>query len=209
MARTKPFEKHGKEYDEWFIRNYGIYQAEINAIKNFILKDKKGVEIGVGSGRFATPFNIKIGIDPSEKMIDIAKSRGVEAIKGTAENIPFKDKKFDFVLIVTTICFVDDVFKSFKEIFRILKNEGFVIVGFIDRKSYLGKKYKSKKKESKFYGYATFFSAEEVIDILEKTCFKDFNVKQTIFADEKDKKYEVRNGYDEGSFVVIKAVKTK
>ena len=49
------------------------------------------MEIGVGSGRFAQPLGVKIGIDPSRNMLKFAKERGIQVIRGGGENLPFKD----------------------------------------------------------------------------------------------------------------------
>jgi len=209
MPKIEPFEKHSKEYDEWFIRNHDIYQAELEAIKSFIPENKKGVEIGVGSGRFATPFGIKIGVDPSRKIADIARNRGIEVYEAVAEELPFDDKTFEFVLMVTTICFVDNLLKSFQEAYRILKNNGFIIIGFIDKNSDLGEKYQSKRTYNKFYSYATFYSTGEIIDFLKKANFCDFSIKQTVFSGKTHRLNNLENGYGKGSFVVIKAVKSK
>ena len=208
MTKIDPFEKNSKEYDEWFIINHDIYQAELDAIKSFIPKDKNGVEIGVGSGRFALPLGIKVGVEPSKKMAELSRNRGIQVYKAIAEQLPFNDKKFDFVLMVTTICFVDDILRSFQEAFRILKDNGFIIVGSIDKNSVLGKRYQLKRKRSKFYRYATFYSSEDIIALLKKTNFTISDVKQTIYSNRKiDEMSLIKNGYGHGSFIVIKAVK--
>ena len=81
MAKTEPFEKYTQEYDEWFIKNKNQYLSELNSIKNLIPKNKKGIEIGVGSGRFASPLGIKYGfkyaavVNPVHMGADILFSR--------------------------------------------------------------------------------------------------------------------------------------
>ena len=207
MPKIEAFEKYSKEYDEWFIRNKNIYLAELNLIKEVVPSEKIGIEIGIGTGRFATSLGIKIGIDPSKKMLKISKERRFQIFRAIAENLPFKDETFDFGLMVTTICFVDDILKSFMEIHRILKTEGFIVVGFVDKDSKLGIKYQLKKKRSKFYGDAEFYSVNEVINYLRKAHFRIIETKQTIFYNSSDKIDSVKNGYGEGSFVVIKASK--
>ena len=47
--------------------------------------------------------------------------------------------------MVTVICFFDDVRKAFREVFRVLKPSGTLVVAFIDRASPLGKKYDERK----------------------------------------------------------------
>lgn len=208
MIKIKSFEEYSKEYDEWFIRNETVYLAELNAIKSLIPSGKTGVEIGVGSGRFALPLGIKIGVEPSRKMADMARKRGIQVYEAVAEELPFDSGIFDFALMVTTICFVDDLLKSFKEVYRVLKSDGFIVVGFVDKNSELGRSYQLKKSRSKFYGDAVFYSTEDVIEYLRKTQFEVAVIKQTIFPNSSKKIDLVKDGYGEGSFVVIKANKT-
>ena len=128
MPKIESFEKYSKEYDEWFIRNKTIYLAELKVIKSLIPSGKTGAEIGVGTGRFALPLGIKVGVEPSKKMVEIARDRGVQVYKAVAEELPFNSETFDFALMVTTICFVDDLLKSFNEIHRVLKPNGFIVL---------------------------------------------------------------------------------
>ena len=95
-------------------------------------------------------------------MIKIARSRGIKAIDGVAESLTFTDTQFDFVLMVTTICFLDDTNIALNEVFRVLKSDGFFIVGFIDKESNLGHLYQSPKDGNPFYKIVIFYSVNEV-----------------------------------------------
>jgi len=207
MARIESFEKYSKEYDEWFIKNQNIYLAELNAIKRLVPSDKLGVEIGIGTGRFALPLGIKVGVDPSEKMAEISRNRGIQVYRGVAEQLPFSNETFDFVLLVTTICYVDNLEESFKESYRVLQTEGFIIVGFVDKESELGKRYQLKREKSKFYKDATFYSVKEVVDFLRKTNFKNVVIRQAVFPSRTGRIDSVEDGYSKGGFVIIKAIK--
>jgi ubiquinone/menaquinone biosynthesis C-methylase UbiE len=178
-------------------------------VKELLPENENGVEIGLGSGRFAAPLGIKLGVDPSGKMGDIAQKRGVKVIDGVAESLPFPDSQFDFVLMVTTICFLDDIGAAFKEANRVLKSGGHLIIGFIDAKSPTGRLYQKHKNESTFYKDATFYSVKEVVSHMKNANFKDFSFRQTLFQpSEKLKCIEpVKKGYGEGSFVVVRGVK--
>lgn len=208
MPKIEPFEKYSDEYDRWFDNHLDIYAAELEAIRQLIPPfGAEGMEVGVGSGKFAVPLGIKIGVEPSEKMASKARLQGIDVRSGIAEELPFSDGRFDFVLMVTTICFVDDVVKSLREVFRILKPGGFIIVGFVDRESELGKQYSEKKASSRFYKDATFFSTPEVIRYLEGSGFVIADVLQTLIPGELPK--TILEGFGRGSFVAIKGMKTK
>ena len=114
------FDTHYKEYDKWYETNSYAYLSEIEAIKKVMPKEGKGLEIGVGTGRFAASLGIQYGIDPSENMLALAKERGVYAMRGIGENIPFPDSSFDYVAILITICFVQDPLKVLREAHRVL-----------------------------------------------------------------------------------------
>ena len=129
-------------------------------------KKRKGIEIGVGTGRFAAPLEIKLGLEPSTKMRKIAEKRGIRVIEGVAENLPFPNAQFDFALMVTTICFLDDIESSFQEVHRILRPKGRFIIGLIDRDSLLGRLYEKNKKNNEFYRFATFYSVDEVLSLI-------------------------------------------
>ena len=211
MPKTEPFDHFSNEYDDWFTDNKYVFQSELKAIKKVLPKGKNGIEIGVGSGIFAEPLGIKEGIEPSKAMREKAKQRNIEVINAVAEKLPYRDKSKDFVLMVTTICFVDDIYKSFEEVKRILKDNGSLIVGFVDKNSPVGKVYLKHQNESIFYKDATFFGTEELFEILRSTGFEINNTYQTVFG-QLNEINEVQNilaGYGVGSFVVIEVIKER
>ena len=209
MPKIEPFEEHTQRYEDWFEKNPFAYQAELEAVRMLLPEKGVGFEIGVGSGRFSKPLGIGFGIDPSRKMSQIARSRGIATVKGIAEELPLKTSLFDFALMVTTICFLDDAKVAIKEASRVLKPRGSLIIGFVDRESLIGRLYQKHKNESVFYRPARFFSVPEVIALLEKTGFTDFKFTQTIFhtLPAIDKLEPIKEGFGEGSFVVIRGVK--
>ena len=209
MPKISPFEKYADQYEEWFEKNRWVYEAELRAVKDMIPTVGHGVEVGVGTGRFAEPLGIKIGVEPSKYMREIAQKRGIQVLDGVAEELPFYDCEFDFVLMVTTICFVDDINRALLEAHRILSHGGFLIIGFVDRKSMVGQAYLNRKEENVFYKDATFFSVDELVEIMDQAGFTDLAFKQTIFRNlsETSSNEPVTPGYGEGSFVVVRGRK--
>ena len=206
MPKTEPFEKHVDHYEQWFLDNPLAYISEIKAIQALLPKSGEGVEIGVGSGRFAAPLKIRHGVEPAAKMAELARKRGIEVTEGTAERLPFEDERFDFALMVTTLCFVDDPQAALREASRVLKPGGVLVVGLIDRESPLGKNLQRQKGESLFYREATFHSAAEVVELMKGAGFADFAFTQTLFRSlaEIEGVEPVREGHGKGSFVAIR-----
>ena len=209
MIELEAFDNFALEYDRWFENHEIEYEQELKAIRKFLPKAGKGVEIGAGTGRFPEPLRVSLGIEPSKAMRDIAISRGVNMVAGTAESVPVEDGLYDYALLVTTICFLDAPEIAFREVYRILKAGGSIIVGLIDRDSKLGRKYEENKSKSKFYKDANFYSVKEVQNDLKKAGFSDIEYVQAILPDDIYENYEpeVKQGYGEGSFVVLRAQK--
>jgi ubiquinone/menaquinone biosynthesis C-methylase UbiE len=202
-----PFQQFSNEYDQWFERHPKLYEAELNAVREFIRDGSNGIEIGSGTGRFSLPLKIPIGAEPSCNMAEIARSRGMRVINARAERLPFGDRSFDFTLFVTTICFLDSIEGSLREAWRITKDGGFIVVAFIDKCSLLGKLYRKRKKDSLFFGNARFYSTKQVIRHLSKVGFKDFSYRQTIITLNEDEVQMVEEGFGKGGFVVIQGKK--
>lgn len=211
MANTKPFDRFSREYEEWFVRYRAVYDSEIAALKSILPGDTgpepRGLEIGVGSGLFASRLGIGEGVEPSPAMAEKARARGIKVSPGVAEDLPFEDNSFDFTLMVTAICFVEDIGKALDEIRRVLKPGALALFGFVDEDSELGRFYLKHKEENVFYRDATFYSASEVMGLLEERDFRIETVRQTVFGmlDEVQDLQESRAGHGIGGFVVIRA----
>ena len=145
------FNHSALEYDDWFVRNEPIYRSELAAVKAFMPKGGRGLQIGVGTGRFAEPLGVKEGVEPAKAMDAMARERGIKVYEAYAEELPFEDGSFDLVLMVTVLCFLADPFRALSEATRILKPEGCLIIGMIDRNSPLGLAHEASKEKSKFY----------------------------------------------------------
>jgi len=206
MPRTEPFDTYSDAYDEWFDRHAAEYRAELAVIRRLLPPPgTRGLEVGVGSGKFAAPLGIGFGIEPSAEMARKARRRGVAVIPGTAEELPIRSGLFDVVLLVTTLCFVDDVGRTFGEAFRVLKAGGCILVGFVDGESALGRRYSEQRASSRFYRHATFYSAPQVIHYLAAAGFTVTDIRQILIPHESPT--TVRDGFGAGAFVVIRGVK--
>ncbi|MBH2042794.1 MAG: methyltransferase domain-containing protein [Comamonadaceae bacterium] len=207
MPRDAPFEQHSGRYEAWFEKHGAAYVSELLALRAYVPLQGRGLEIGVGSGRFAAPLGIQVGVDPSPAMLDLARGRGVDVVQGTAEALAFADDSFDHALVVTTICFVDSPATILAQARRVLKPGGTLVIGFIDRDSGLGQDYLAHQSESVFYRDATFVSANEVERLLLAAGYSILAWAQTLFrplAETLDIE-AVRPGRGSGAFVVVTA----
>lgn len=207
MPRVAPFESHHQRYEAWFEKHEAAYISELLALRPFVPWEGRGLEIGVGSGRFAGPLGVQVGVDPSPAMLGHAATWGIDVVVGTAENLPFAARSFDHALVVTTICFVDSAEMMAAEAGRVLKPGGRLVIGFIDRASTLGQHYLAHQSESVFYREATFFSAAEVERLLKEAGFAIEGWAQTLARPlpQTLRIEPLRRGRGDYAFVVVTA----
>lgn len=205
--RVEPFARHHQRYDDWFARHGAAYLSELLAVRALLPWSGRGLEIGVGSARFAAPLGVEFGIDPALAMLEYARARGVRGACAVAESLPFANAAFDYALVVTTICFVEDAAAMLAEAHRVLKPGGALVIGFIDRASALGRQYQAHREENVFYRDAKFYSGDEVERLLADAGFGAPVWAQTLFSPlaETREIEPMRAGRGEGSFVVVKA----
>lgn len=164
---TDYFNENAETYDAWYEAHPREYEDQVEFISS-ILPHGKGLEIGVGTGRFASLLGIRTGIDPSERMVEIARRRGIEAVMARAEDMPFGDGEFDFSLNMVTICFLEDPLSSIREARRISR---VVVTVILDRDSEYVRDMMTRKDG--FYRYAKFYTGDELVDIYREAGFKE------------------------------------
>ncbi len=195
------------EYDSWYDRHRDIFEAELAALEPMVKKyPSPKLEIGVGTGRFAEALGIDYGIDPDAGMLEYARNRGIKVKKGYGEELPYKNNEFYLVLISTTLPFFRDARKVIKEAYRVLKDEGSIVIGFIPRNSYFGKKYTKMGEEGDLrFKNAHFFTMEEVEKLLEDLFFI-VRVRSTLLGEKP--RLDVVDGYaEDASFIAIQGIK--
>lgn len=209
MPKIQPFEQNVERYETWFERHRFAYESELEAVRTLLPERGEGLEVGVGTGRFAGPLGVRVGVEPSRAMGRLAIDRGVEVWSGVAEELPCRDGSFDYLLMIVTVCFLDDVYLSFREAHRVLRPGGHVLIGFIDRMSPLGRAYENLREEDVFYREATFFSTDDVVFFLSQAGFDEFVFRQTIFLHPAEMKGAdpVEPGCGRGSFIVVRGRK--
>ena len=77
---------------------------------------------------------------------------------------------------------MDDIDKALQECKRVLQDGGFLVVGFVDRESALGRFYEANKDKSRFYKAATFYSKKEVFALLKRYGFVLDRCSEALFG---------------------------
>lgn len=95
------------------------------------------LEVGVGTGRnipyypqeanvVAIDISVKMLLRAAEKAGDLSKA--ISFVVADVEDLPFKNDSFDAVVATGVFCCVPDMVKGFKEVKRVLKKEGKIIL---------------------------------------------------------------------------------
>jgi ubiquinone biosynthesis O-methyltransferase len=100
---------------------------------------RRVLDVGCGDGDLAIELRRRgayvTGIDTSSDMIAAAKARAkregveIECVVGAGERIPFAAESFDAVVAVTILCFVANANPVFREIARVLRPGGLLVIG--------------------------------------------------------------------------------
>jgi len=211
MIQDLPFDEHVELYESWFDKHSSVFETELAAIKKIWPggKNLESLEIASATGRFSKALNITKGIDPSLNMAAKAEEKGIHVLNAEAEDLPYADKQFHVVLMNFCISYLEYPRRALEEAFRVLKTDGCLILGFIDRNSRIGKYYQKRQHTSIFYEKARFYSVAEVERWVIEAGFIELSFSQTLFHD-LDKTFEVEDsipGFGKGSYVLVKAVK--
>jgi len=208
-----PFDELASEYDAWFDGEGSlIFFNEVKAIQMLLPSlPKPWLEIGIGSGRFAQALGINTGIDPSGKLVEMARSRGINAFIGRGEEHIFDAESFGTIFLIVTLCFLETPLDILKEVRRILVPEGKLVLGLVLKESPWGMFYHKKKDEGhRFYKYAKFYSCNEVVKLLFRAGFMGGNMISTLMQKPGDVKLveEPKAGYyPDAGFTILVGVK--
>jgi SAM-dependent methyltransferase len=207
---ANPFETHYAEYDAWFDRNANVYESELLAVRQLLPPPGDWVEIGVGSGRFASKLGIPAGVEPADGVATLARRRGVHVLKGKAESLPLEDESIDAAFLITTLCFVNDVDRTFLEVARVLRTGGHAVVAFIPKDSRFGERYCANASEDRFFRHATLPTKRRVFDAIEAAGLEIERIVQTLTGSPERANDRIEppvEGHERGSFVVVRAIK--
>jgi len=131
------------------------------------------LDIGCGDGRLAIQMARAgarvVGLDPDAAMLraagDQAKAAGVrlDLIDGRVEALPLADQRFDVVTAVTVLCFVRDETLAWREMARVLRPGGRLVIGELGRWSLWAARRRIRGwLGSRLWRHAAFHSAADL-----------------------------------------------
>ncbi len=184
VGKSSPFDSLASRYDAWFDgEGKLIFTIEVEALRKVLSSlPKPWLEVGVGSGRFAQVLGIGFGVDPSIRLLEMAKRRGISVFLGRGEQMFFKKGSFGTVFFIVTLCFVSSPLDVLKEAYQLLILGGRIVLGLVLKESEWGRYYEEKKRRGHpFYRYATFYTYDEVAELLKEAGFVVERVISTLF----------------------------
>jgi SAM-dependent methyltransferase len=96
------------------------------------LAPRNVLEVGPGPGELSERIARELGatvvaVDTSERMVELARGRGVDARVGDVQQLPFEDEAFDCVVAAWMLYHVADVAAGLREIARVLRPGGHLV----------------------------------------------------------------------------------
>lgn len=165
-----------RSYDRWSRTPQGRKAYELEGellLRLGTLAQGEGVlEVGCGTGSHLKIFMRKgltvTGIDISPPMLQVARQKLGKEVKlclGDAGNLPFKEKSFDCVALITTLEFIGDPDRAIHEASRV--SRGRVLLGVLNKHSFLGiKRRLMAKSRPSIYDRARFYSIRELRELV-------------------------------------------
>ncbi len=200
MSQKKIFLSN--EGDSYYKRNFFLHRENKNhnLICQKILRlsnNKKKInvlEIGCGKGDllkklYSLKKNLKLfGLDPSNQAVKSNNNKYIKLKRGTADELPFTDKYFDFVIFGFCLYLVDKdlLLKVVCEADRVLKFNGkIVIYDFYSKKSVVSRYSHNKLIRTHKMDFSKLFLTHPYYSIVFKKFadHKHINTKPTVSKD--------------------------
>ena len=156
----------------------------------FISVDKKSSVLDVGCGGGATvkrlagmvPEGFVVGVDYSADCTVVAgkfnrkliKKNKVEILQASVEALPFPDEKFHLVTSVESYYFWPDLIENLKEIYRVLKPQGEIV---LINECYRTEDFNKRNEEWSVFGGFDYHTPDEFRQFLEKAGFRNIDIR--------------------------------
>ena len=177
-AKNQLFDEWPDQYDRWFETPIGsvVKTCEIRLVKEFLmpLAGESIVDGGCGTGIFTLGILASgarvVGIDLSFPMLNRAAARFQSLslpFNPTVSNmmaLPFRDNSFDKAVSVTALEFIEDAEGAVRELFRVTKQGGLVVVATLNSLSpWAARRREEAEGKETIFSKAIFRSPQELL----------------------------------------------
>lgn len=185
----------GRITDEFIYGRYQIFD-EVKFDLKSLKPNSKVLDLGCGTGHLSQFIKDQghevIGLDPSKEMLRYAKKNFPEInfIDGISANLPFSDNVFDYVVSIEVLRYLNkkDVIQTYKEIYRVLKPNGFLNATHVNKYAtdfyyiyYNLIKFLNFIKGKKYHN-CYFTTPKEEENKLKNASFRKISTKGRMFA---------------------------
>ena len=183
-------------YARWRESSLGALTEQLEQRAIFsLVGDASGLrvlDVGCGDGAYAIEAAQRggkvVGLDQSLPMLEAARMRAISSgvcaswCQGAAEALPFPDASFDLVLAVTALCWIPEPVVALKEMNRILRPGGAVIIGELGRWSLwaLARRFRAWLGAGT-WERAHFWTARELREILVGAGLRPEEVRSAVY----------------------------
>ena len=191
------FDRIAARYDEWYQTPLGRAVDRFEKEAVFALaRPRPGaicLDVGCGTGNYALELAAigarAAGVDDSSEMLHVAKGKAERAglriplAQARGEALPFSSGTFDLVIAVTTLEFVRNPEAVVREMMRVLKPGGQLVVGVLTRWSIWALLRRLKGAlTSSIYNSARFLSARQVCALLRSAGCDSVRTRAAVFV---------------------------
>lgn len=171
------FDQFYRDYDSWYHTKIGAFVDTIETETAFrLLQPQNGekiLDLGCGTGNFSLKLSKMgcqvTGVDISRNMLNLARekasrlSSSARFLEMNGYQLQFEDQSFDSVLSMAAFEFISQPEIVFKELWRVIKPGGFIVIGTIQKGGAWAQLYSSDLCKGTAYEQAQFKEKEELI----------------------------------------------
>ena len=118
----------------WFVGRRAILETFLSGIAQKLRTPHstlRVLDVGCGTGanlEMLSQFGDAQGVDVSDDALAFCATKGLNAQKGLAEQLPFADESFDVTTALDVVEHLDDDIAGLKEMFRVTKSGGYSLI---------------------------------------------------------------------------------
>ena len=133
QAHHYPILYEVEESHWWYLGRRKIIQSLVKGICSNIEAERPRIlDVGCGTGanlKMLAQFGEAEGVDVSQQAVGFCRERGLDCVKlGAVEHLPYDNEVFDLVTALDVIEHLDDDVAGLREIHRVLRPGGFVLI---------------------------------------------------------------------------------